>query len=197
MKIRIGDIFESNASTLVNTVNCVGVMGKGIALEFKKRFPRMYCDYTERCSAGNLKPGEPYLYLGEESVSILNFPTKDNWRSPSKLSYIIKGLDWLVDNYENLGIESIAFPPLGCGNGGLTWEVVGPLMYSKLEQLPINIEIYASFGTPEGQLSDEYLREHALISEADILGQKGIRINKYWFLILYVIKKLNEKQYSS
>ena len=139
MKIMIGNIFDSTAKTLVNTVNCVGVMGKGIALDFKNKYPTMYKEYVKLCHAGEIKPGKPYLYQDLYGTSILNFPTKEHWRSPSKLSYIIEGLDWFCENYQKYDISSIAFPPLGCGNGGLSWEVVGPIMYSKLRDLPIEI----------------------------------------------------------
>ena len=88
MKILLGNIFDSKCSTLVNTVNCVGVMGKGIALDFKNRYPRMFEEYQAPCRDGRVKPSQPYLYRDLTGVSIINFPTKDNWRSPSKFSYI-------------------------------------------------------------------------------------------------------------
>lgn len=196
MIIKIGDIFESQATTLVNTVNCVGVMGKGIALEFKKKYPGMYSEYVDLCKAGRIKPGIPYYYHDLCGISIINFPTKDHWRSPSKLSYIISGLDWFRNHYESLGIKSIAFPPLGCGNGGLPWTVVGPLMYSKLCDLPIDIEIYAPYGTVPEQITQDYLMNHSNISPKEIIGNQRQQINKYWCLILYVIKKLNQDKYS-
>lgn len=111
MVVKIGNMFESNCSTIVNTVNCVGVMGKGIALEFKKKYPEMFMEYVLKCDRGEVKPGIPYVYQ-DNGISILNFPTKDHWRSPSRLSYVIDGLNWFVDNYEKYGIDSIAFPPL-------------------------------------------------------------------------------------
>ena len=99
VKILIGDIFNSRAQTLVNTVNIVGVMGKGIALEFKNRFPEMFNDYKRRCDAKDVKLGRPYLYKTIDGPWILNFPTKDHWRSVSKLSDIIEGLQYLERNY--------------------------------------------------------------------------------------------------
>ena len=98
LTVKIGDLFSSKCGTIVNTVNCVGVMGKGIALEFKKRFPEMYDEYTWKCHKGEVKPGQPYIYDNGE-VKIVNFPTKDHWRSPSRLSFVVDGLDWLVNNY--------------------------------------------------------------------------------------------------
>lgn len=196
MIIKIGNMFESNAKTLVNTVNCVGVMGKGVALEFKKRYPAMFTEYSTLCKSGDVKPGVPYYYQDLCGASVINFPTKDHWRSPSKLSYIISGLDWFRANYENLGIESIAFPPLGCGNGGLPWTVVGPLMYSKLNDLPIQIEIFAPYGTPPEQITERFLAANVIDSTKEITGNKNLQLNKYWLLILYVIRKLNNDRYS-
>lgn len=196
MIVKIGNIFESNAKTIVNTVNCVGVMGKGIALEFKKRYPDMYNEYVSLCESGSVRPGKPYVYTDFYGTSILNFPTKDHWRSPSKLSYIIDGLAWFKDHYAEYNITSIAFPPLGCGNGGLSWEIVGPIMYDSLKDLPIDIEIYAPFGTPNEQLSIAFLEKNLVNSSDDILGSKSMQLNKYWLLILYVVQKLNHDRYS-
>lgn len=193
MIVKVGNIFESNCLTIVNTVNCVGVMGKGIALEFKKKYPNMFMDYVLRCGRGELKPGKPYLYR-EGSINILNFPTKDHWRSPSRLSYVIDGLVWFVENYASLGIESVAFPPLGCGNGGLSWGVVGPIMYQILKDLPINIEIYAPFGSTAREISPEFLSKQ--IQENNLICGKNMRLNPKWYLILHVVKELNERTYA-
>lgn len=138
-----GNLFNSDCQTLVNTVNCVGVMGKGIALEFKKRYPKMYLTYKSLCSKNLLKIGTLQLYKKEEQW-ILNFPTKLDWRDPSKLEYIKLGLEKFVETYKEKGITSIAFPKLGCNNGGLSWEKdVKPLMEEYLGNLEdIYIEIY-------------------------------------------------------
>ena len=196
MIIKIGNLFETQAKTLVNTINCVGVMGKGIALDFKKRYPDMFDEYVAMCEKGCVRPGEPYLYQDFYGNSVLNFPTKDHWRSPSKLSYIISGLEWFKNHFKEYGITSIAFPPLGCGNGGLTWEIVGPIMYSMLKDLPIYIEIYAPFGTPREQLTVDFLEKSIVNSSKEVLGSKVLKMNKYWLLILYVVQKLNHNQYS-
>ena len=174
MIVKVGNLFESKCSTFVNAVNCVGVMGKGIALEFKKRYPAMYHDYVEKCDIGEVKPGKPFIYQNSDGTKILNFPTKKHWRSSSRLSYIIDGLDWFVENYESYGINSIAFPSLGCGNGGLTWSVVGPIMYSKLCKLPINVEVYAPFGTSPKEMSTEYLMTN--LNENEVFGKKQERV---------------------
>lgn len=157
VSVVIGDMFESDAQTLVNTVNTVGVMGKGVALEFKKRFPDMYDDYVQRCAEGEVRLGRPYLYRSLLPPFILNFPTKEHWRSVSRLSDIIDGLDFLEEHYREWGIESLACPPLGCGQGGLEWRIVGPLLYKRLERLEIPVTLFAPFGTSHEELTPEYL----------------------------------------
>lgn len=194
MIVKIGDLFESKCTTIVNTVNCVGVMGKGIALEFKKRYPDMFMDYVHKCNDEKVKPGSPYIYQNEDGTSILNFPTKDHWRSPSRLSYIIDGLDWVVENYEKYDIKSIAFPPLGCGNGGLSWNVVGPIMYQKLSKLHIPVEIYAPFGTNPKDISLDFFSSK--VDTNDVVGKSNSKINPKWYLILEVIRELNERKYT-
>jgi len=157
VKVVVGDLFKSKAQTLVNTVNCVGVMGKGIALEFKKRFPEMYKDYVERCKNKQVKLGKPYLYKYTPGPWILNFPTKDHWRSVSRLKDIEKGLDYLIKHYKEWGITSLAVPPLGCGHGRLDWNIVGPTLYRYLSKLDIPVELYAPFGTSEEELNMDLL----------------------------------------
>ena len=196
VKILIGNIFESKALTLVNTVNCVGVMGKGIAKEFKERYPDMFKEYAELCEQGNLQPGKPYYYQDLLGNSIINFPTKKHWRSPSKLSYIVQGLKWFVDNYKELNISSVAFPPLGCGNGGLNWELVGPIMYHWLKDLPIEVEIYAPFGTKTNQLTRDFLESNLVHSPSEVLGTKSLYFNPKWMLILETINRINQRKYS-
>ena len=159
VRVLIGDIFKSNAQTLVNTVNTVGVMGKGLALEFKKRFPDMYKDYVERCKKGEVRLGRPYLYKKLVPPWILLFPTKQDWRSVSRLSDIEEGLKYLEKNYKSWGITSLAVPPLGCGLGELNWDIVGPTLYRYLNRLEIPVELYAPFETPEGKLKPEFLGE--------------------------------------
>lgn len=160
IKVLIGDMFESEAQTLVNTVNCVGVMGKGIAQEFKKRFPDMFESYKRECDTGTMVVGKPSLYSNLfEKRFILNFPTKNHWKSPTLIKDIEDGLDYFIGHYKNWGITSIAFPPLGCGNGGLSWIDVGPLMYVRLKDLDIPVEIYAPYGTSTDQLRVEFLQD--------------------------------------
>lgn len=147
----IGDV-----QVLVNTVNTKGVMGKGLAKEFRDTFPKMYEDYRERCQGGHVRVGEPYLYKvpkedwvakgdkvpKEEELWILNFPTKDDWRRPSRLEWIKMGLEYFVAHYQSWGIKSIAFPQLGVRNGKLPWDKVKPLMERYLGQIDIPVLIY-------------------------------------------------------
>lgn len=136
-----GDLFLSEAQTLVNPVNTVGVMGKGIALLFKNQYPDMFDSYKTLCKNGLLEIGKPCLWKSPEK-QILLFPTKKHWRSASKIEYIESGLKYFVGTYEDWQITSVAFPMLGCGNGGLDWNDVKPLMEKYLKPLPINVRIY-------------------------------------------------------
>ncbi len=137
-----GDIFKSKMQTITNAVNCVGVMGKGLALEFRRRFPAMYADYAARCRRKELRIGAPYVWT-DGAVSILNFPTKLHWRQPSALGDVERGLAYLAAHYGAMGIASLALPALGCGLGGLPWGAVKALIERHLGALPIEIEVYA------------------------------------------------------
>lgn len=144
-------LLEANTQTLVNTVNCVGVMGKGIAKAFKEREPDMFAAYKRICDEKLLEPGKLWLWRGSEQW-VLNFPTKRHWRSPSKMEWIEAGLDKFVSTYETQGINEIAFPKLGCGNGNLDWKDVRPLMERYLSDLPIPVFIHdftKDIGLPE------------------------------------------------
>jgi O-acetyl-ADP-ribose deacetylase (regulator of RNase III) len=149
-----GDIFDSKAQVIVNTVNCKGVMGKGLALSFKERYPDMFRVYQEECRTGKLRIGRPTLYKAS-TPWILNFPTKDHWRFPSKPEYLEKGLEYLVAHYKQAGITSIAFPKLGAQNGKLSWDEVGPLMAKYLSQLDIDVYIYITEDDTEYQYDED------------------------------------------
>lgn len=161
-----GDLFCSPAQVLVNTVNTVGVMGKGIALEFKKRYPEMFLHYKEQCDKHKLIIGKLLLWY-EPDHWILQFPTKEHWRNPSKMEYIEKGLMAFVRKYADYNISSVAFPKLGCGNGELNWNNVKPLMEKYLKDLPIEVYIYLDKGKldkPEHKYQnemDDFLKENA------------------------------------
>lgn len=154
------DLFESPAQVLVNTVNTVGVMGKGIAKNFKEIYPDMFKEYQSLCERKLLDTGKLWIYKTPHKW-ILNFPTKRHWRQPSKLEYIEEGLKKFVSTYAEKGISSISFPLLGCGNGGLDWESeVQPLMEKYLRPLPIDIFIHLPTG--KNKISKE---EHKNIDE--------------------------------
>lgn len=135
-----GDMFKSPAQVLTNTVNCVGVMGAGVALEFKNRYPMMFEDYKAKCDRSEVKPGQPYLWE-DDSTQILNFPTKRDWRNDSVFQDIEDGLKHLANSYADMGIQSIAMPALGCGLGGLDWSDVRPLIEKHLGPLP-DLDVY-------------------------------------------------------
>jgi len=140
-----GDLLNSSAQVLTNTVNCVGVMGKGIALQFKNNFPEMFEDYKKKCDKGEVKLGQPYLW-DNGKVQILNFPTKGHWKENSQLESIEAGLKYLAENYEVMGINSVSLPPLGCGNGGLNWKDVKNLINKHLGRLDmLDVYVYEAF----------------------------------------------------
>jgi O-acetyl-ADP-ribose deacetylase (regulator of RNase III) len=157
--IETGDLFSSQAQTIVNTINCKGIMGAGIALRCKKLFPEVYADYVVRCKSKSVKTGEPYLFCRDQTPWILNFPTKNHWRNHSKLHYISDGLMYLANHYNQWGITSLAFPALGCGNGGLLWPDVGPIMYASLQQFHIPVTIYLPDEIPSEQKTEKYLTQ--------------------------------------
>ena len=136
------DIFKSPAQVIVNTVNTVGVMGKGIAKRYKEIYPDMYKQYQKFCEQHLLGIGKLWIYKSDTKW-ILNFPTKKHWRNPSKIEYIEQGLKKFVETYEEKGVTSVSFPQLGCGNGGLDWESeVRPLMEKYLKDLPIDVFVH-------------------------------------------------------
>jgi uncharacterized protein YwgA/O-acetyl-ADP-ribose deacetylase (regulator of RNase III) len=188
----MGDMFRSQAQTVVNTVNCVGVMGKGVALEFKKRFPEMFEDYARRCKAKEVRLGRPYLFKGMFPPWVLNFPTKDHWRSVSRLQDIVEGLRYLEQHYKEWGITSLAVPPLGCGHGQLEWRVVGPTLYRYLKALDIPVELYAPFGTPHEELQVSFLD-----NVQDMISREAVPYKIYpaWVAIVEVLKRIEEEPF--
>ncbi len=148
-----GNIFDSQMECLVNPVNTVGVMGKGLALEFKRRYPAMFREYVRLCKGRELVVGNPHLWIGTTGSYIILFPTKKHWRQPSKELYIKGGLR-VISQAIRTGtlslyypIDGIAFPAIGCGLGGLDFETqVRPYMEQYLEDLPIDVEVYIGRG---------------------------------------------------
>lgn len=195
VKVLIGDLFESSAQTLVNTVNCVGVMGKGIALEFKKRFPDMYEDYLQRCHANEIKLGRPYLFRRLLLPWILNFPTKDHWRSVTRLQDIIKGMEYLKRHYAEWAIASLAVPPLGCGEGQLEWSIVGPTLYRHLSELTIPVELYAPFGTPKSEIHPDFLEATPPVEAVVVDSSKPSRIKPGWVALVDILAHIQQEPY--
>jgi O-acetyl-ADP-ribose deacetylase (regulator of RNase III)/uncharacterized protein YwgA len=191
----VGDLFESNAQTLVNTVNCVGVMGKGVALGFKKRFPEMYEDYVRRCKAGEVRLGRPYLYRSLVPPWILNFPTKDHWRSVARLQDIVRGLDYLEQHYKEWGITSLAVPPIGCGEGQLEWRVVGPTLYRYLSRLDTPVELYAPHGTPKEELESTFLAQSPEATTVTGVPRESSRINPAWVALVEIVARIERETY--
>lgn len=144
INVTTGNIFDANADALVNTVNCEGYMGKGIAYQFKVRFPQNNDRYKEACKKGEFKIGS-ILTTKESDKLIINFPTKDKWRKKSEYEFIESGMQQLISLLPQLQINSIAFPPLGCGNGGLDWGVVKDILINYLKEFEgdYNIILYA------------------------------------------------------
>jgi O-acetyl-ADP-ribose deacetylase (regulator of RNase III) len=152
IEFKQGNLLEEKTEALVNTVNCVGVMGKGIALQFKQAFPNNFQQYKKACEAKEVQPGH-VLTISTGSLSnpcyIINFPTKRHWKDKSRIEDVQSGLKALTAEVQQLGIRSIAIPPLGCGNGGLDWVKVKPLIEAAFAQLPdVQAIVFEPAGTP-------------------------------------------------
>ena len=195
IKVLVGDLFTSKAQTFVNTVNCVGIMGKGIALEFKKRFPDMFKDYEERCKRKEVRLGRPYLYATMLPPHILNFPTKDHWRSVTNLADLERGLEYLLTHYKEWGITSIAVPPLGCGEGQLEWRVVGPTLYRYLSRMDIPVELYAPYGTPHEELQISFLEGVAATNAVTTVMPEPKWVQPAWVALVEIIRLIEEQTY--
>lgn len=171
MKFIIGNIFDVEAEALVNTVNTVGVMGKGVALQFKEHFPMNYTLYTAACKKEEVQIGKMFITPTNSMMNpkwIINFPTKKHWMHKSSYVYIEMGLDDLIEQIHKLNIQSIAMPPLGAGQGGLDWEKVKQIIVDKMGGLNIEIIIFE----PESSLTTSMSQEktHLTKSRALILA---------------------------
>ncbi len=186
IKLTSGNLLKSNAQALVNTVNCDGYMGKGIALQFKQAFPNNYKAYHNACKRGEeVVPGKMFVFEEQtESGSkiIINFPTKRHWRSKSRLEDIKLGLGSLLSVIKEYKIQSIAIPPLGCGLGGLKWEVVKPLIEEAFLTMPeIEVLLYEPKGAPSPK-------------DMPVRTQKKMTVARALFIQL--MKKYKECDYS-
>jgi len=205
LKYYEGTVFNTNADVLVNTVNCFGVMGAGIALEFKLRYPDMFLKYEEMCKNNEYKVGRPRLYSSKEN-RILNFPTKNHWRAPSKIEWIEEGLRYFAYNYKKVGIKSIAFPKLGTSNGGLKWEDVKPLMERyllNLDDIEITIcldELKEAEGIERKMVDDfnsipfELLKKEFKINikQSEVI-ERILPIKRFW--VLSTLQGVGERTY--
>ena len=155
IEIAKGNLVEADAEALVNTVNCVGFMGKGIALQFKQAFPANFRAYEAACHAGQVVPGRMFTFDQGRLINpryIINFPTKRHWRGRSRLADVRSGLKALVADVRRLGVRSIAIPPLGCGLGGLNWGKVRPMIEQAFSELPeVHVLLFEPAGTPDAK----------------------------------------------
>lgn len=176
-----GNLFATTCDVLVNTVNCVGVMGAGVALECRYRFPGLFEYYERFCVSAELEPGKLLLFR-ESKPQILCFPTKKHWKDPARGEYVEAGLAKFAETYVARGISSVAFPHLGCSNGGLVWDdEIRPLMYRYLESLPgLRVEIYSFDPHSSDPLFDDLaarLRGVPRRTNADLIGLRIQQMN--------------------
>lgn len=172
--IQKGNIFTSQRQVLVNTVNCVGIMGAGIALECRLRYPEMYERYVTICQKGQLDIGKLWLFKASDHW-VLNFPTKKDWKFPSKPEYLHAGLRKFCETYESKGIQSISFPVLGASKGGLPENESLKIMRTYLDELPIDIDIYRYDPSAEDDLyiqTRNWLISHEIGELVSITGIK-------------------------
>lgn len=178
-----GNIFSSKAQTIVNTVNCVGVMGKGIALVFKLRYPDMFTEYQKLCKSKDIKIGKVWLYKKTGLNWVVNFPTKFHWKYDSKPIYLEKGLQDFVETYKVNGITSIAFPLLGAHNGGLDPQFVKDLMAKYLSKCDIPVEIYEYDPTAEDDLYNDFKNKFLSLNFEELKTATKLRKDKYQLII--------------
>ncbi|KPL90411.1 macro domain-containing protein [Herpetosiphon geysericola] len=141
-----GNLLAAKTAALVNPVNCVGLMGKGLALQFRQAFPANYQAYVNACRAGVVKLGSMFVFIessAEQPITIINFPTKQHWKQQSRLADIASGLDALITVVAAYSLDSLAVPALGCGYGGLAWADVEPLIIKAFERVPnVHVQLY-------------------------------------------------------
>ncbi len=184
-----GNIFASNCQTLVNTVNCVGIMGAGIALEFKFRHPEMFEKYAAYCKQGLIAVGKLWLYKPSETSRdkrwVLNFPTKLHWKDPSRREYLEAGLAKFIESYRKRGIESIAFPILGAMNGGIDEEESLKIMREYLRECAVPVEIYRYDPRATDDLYNEFRRRI-------LASSNGVDLSKSLGLRRDLVEKIQE-----
>jgi uncharacterized protein YwgA len=152
-------------------------------------------DYEQRCRKGEVELGQPYLFKRLFLPWILNFPTKSHWRAVTNLEDIIHGLEYLLAYYRRWGIESLAVPPLGCGNGQLEWRVVGPTLYRYLSGLDLPVELYAPYGTPHSELQPSFLGEYGAEGDLTVSMPEPEFIRPEWVAIVEVLERIESQPY--
>lgn len=184
-----GNIFNSKAMAVVNTVNCVGAMGKGIALEYKLRFPEMFEEYQQICFQKQLKPGQILPYR-KSSPWVLNFAIKDNWKYPSKVEWIEETLIKFKNSYKQLGVKSVAFPWMGAMNGGIPIDIIKSIMRKHLAKIEdIDIEVY-EFDISATDPLFEKLKTLIGISVKELSEVSNIQV-RFWIKIVELVKNEN------
>lgn len=172
---KIGNIFTTKAQTIVNTINCVGVMGAGIAYEFRLRYPDMYKKYQQYCSEEKIYIGTLWIYKNKDR-NILNFPTKHDWKYPSKEDYLKLGLQKFIDTYKERGITSIAFPLLGADKGGIDKDRSLSIMKSYLNKCNIDIEIWHFDPSAQDDLYDDFKNKFKILDEETIKKESSLNM---------------------
>jgi len=195
IEIAKGDLLEQRVDAIVNTVNTVGVMGKGIALQFKRKWPANTKAYEAACKRGEIVPGKMFVFDNGgliEPKYIINFPTKRHWRQPSRLADIEVGLVDLIAQVRHLNIMSIAVPPLGCGNGGLDWAVVQPRIVAAFQNLPeVDVRLFApNVGEGVRALAPETVKLRMTAGRAAILKLLSIYREMMYPLSQIEVQKL-------
>lgn len=166
-----GNFFDYKADIRINTVNCVGIMGAGVALQFKNKFPEMYKDYLKACNDGNIQIGRPHVWSNNnffnenDNIIIINFPTKLHWKNPSEYEYVEKGLQWLSNFLKDYRGKTITVPALGCGHGGLDWSIVKEMIIKYLSKIEMNILVFE----PESSVKKNELEIERKLIENNIL----------------------------
>lgn len=156
IEVGVGNLLAADVEALVNTVNTVGIMGKGVALQFKRAYPANFKAYRAACERGDVKIGEMFVFdmsSLDQTRYVINFPTKKHWRSKSRLVDVEAGLDDLVRVLTERRISSVAIPALGCGNGGLDWADVRPLIVAACDRMP---DVRVLIFSPEGPRTSSY-----------------------------------------
>lgn len=176
IKIKKGNIFTTKCHTIVNTVNCIGVMGAGIAFEFRLRYPQMYQKYQELCFAKQISIGKLWLYPANDRL-ILNFPTKQDWKFPSKKEYLHQGLQKFVQTYASKNISSIAFPLLGADKGGIDSNESLSIMQHYLEQCHCDVEIWHFDPLAEDDLYASFKTLFSKLDDVTLQKESGLRPN--------------------